>query len=625
MKKVLFFIAASLLSSVAMADHVMYIKDNQSQVREEKCEDIDSIKSVNGVVSLYKTSKTYTYEAKNTEITFEEIITASDTVSIVYGNGTPTIINPYNETIMISTNGDHVTVNCANQLKDVVYELKGSTKNGSFTIETPRKFTLLLNDLYMESVSENAPIRSLSGSTMTVVLKGNTTLVDAATDTCNATLRSKGQIVFSKEENGKLEVIGNAKRAIQTGDYLQIDGGTIVATAKNGDVIKANDYLEMNGGSLTVNGTGIEITAGYATINGGSLSIVSTETDSKGLKIAKDPTLAGSATNGTLTINGGAVNINISGDGSKGIKAEHDIIMKGGTLTGTVNGSYIIEEIDGEEDVSYSALVKADRNLTISDGKVNIVLSKEALGSRALTSDSGIFVNGNAIIEIEANCNAYTYVSSKGKDKQKFGYGFKTDGPINFGGLCSVTVNTTANEYSAICAITEENNITLSEKCQVFFQAASNAALNCDRVSLNGGLLILSTGNSFTPAGVAKVTPNGGTYIGLGSKNSIFMGGTSPIISDTKYTIGNAINIKDLSGNSIFTYQSKDIKTTLTSGYLQISTPNLKTETSYSYSTGGTISGGTSFHGYYEGATYTGGTSSNFTTGTGSQIVNINK
>ena len=186
MKKSLLIIAASLISSYALAaEYTMYINDG-TQIREEKCEDIDTIKGYGDVVTFFEKEKKRSFNAMTTELTFEEIITANDTVSITWGGASPVIKNPYTQSIMISTDGDHVTVSCATQLKDVVYKLSGSSSNGSFTIETPRKFTLLMDNLNLASKSFNSTIRSFSGSTMNIELKGGVCFDDFGTVQCSA-------------------------------------------------------------------------------------------------------------------------------------------------------------------------------------------------------------------------------------------------------------------------------------------------------------------------------------------------------------------------------------------------------------------------------------------------------
>lgn len=630
MKKSLLFIVASLISSYAMAaEYTMYINDG-TQIREEKCEDIDTIKSYGDVVTFFEKEKKRSYNAMTTELTFEEIITANDTVFITWGGVSPVIKNPYTQSIMISTDGDHVTVNCATQLKDVVYKLSGSSSNGSFTIETPRKFTLLMDNLNLASKSYNSAIRSFSGSTMNIELRGTNTLRDTILDTCSATLRSKGQIVFAKESMGSLFVHANAKRAIQTGDYLQISGGDITAQSYRGDAIKANDYFVMSNGTLNILGTGMEVSAGYAVISGGKISIDSRMEDSKGIKIAKDTSLPGSKTNGSITILGGTLDIAMHGGGSKGIKAEHDFIMSGGTLTGKVYGGPITEEENGEEDLSYAALIKADRNLTINEGSVKVTLDKSALGSRGLAADTSIIIEGTATVEIEGNAESYVYENDNGKIKEKCGYGLKADAAINIGGSSTVIIlgNATAGtaaENAIICARTE-TDININDKCSVYFKSTTNAPLRAKNIYFNGGVFISETESANSACGTATAGARGGVFFGVGYSTVITtsrVSSTGVILSDAGYTPNTAINISDAAGTSVLTFATSGHSATSKAKYLTFSSPVIAPASDYVYTYGAVAPQGTSFHGYFPNKEKpTGGTSMDFRTPiTGSSLI----
>lgn len=630
MKKSLLIIAASLISSYALAaEYTMYINDG-TQIREEKCEDIDTIKGYGDVVTFFEKEKKRSFNAMTTELTFEEIITANDTVSITWGGASPVIKNPYTQSIMISTDGDHVTVSCATQLKDVVYKLSGSSSNGSFTIETPRKFTLLMDNLNLASKSFNSTIRSFSGSTMNIELKGTNSLRDTVTDTCNATLRSKGQIVFAKESTGSLFVQANAKRAIQTGDYLQISGGNITAQSYRGDAIKANDYFLMTNGTLSILGTGMEVSAGYAMISGGKISINSRVEDSKGIKVAKDTSLPGSQTNGTITILGGTLDISMYGGGSKGIKAEHDFIMSDGTLTGKVYAGPITEEVDGEEDVSYAALVKADRNLTINGGSVKVTLDKIALGSRGLVADTSIIIEGTAIVDIEGNAEAYVYENDNGKIKEKCGYGLKADAAINIGGSSKVTIlgtaiAGTAKENAIMCARTE-TDININDNSTVYFKSVTNAPLRAKNIYFNGGIFVAETESEFSACGTATAGARGGIFFGVGYSTVITTSrvtSTGVVLSDAAYTPNTAINISDAAGTSVLTFATSGHNASSKAKYLTFSSPTVAPASDFVYTYSAVAPQGTSINGYYPNSEKpTGGVTMNFRTPvTGSSLI----
>lgn len=626
MRKSIFTIAALLCASVSFAqssDYVMNIIQNGEKVYTEKCEDVDSIKPLNDKISIFEGSKVKTFDTALTEMTFEEIVAANDTVEIIYGEEVR-ISNPYEETILISVDGNDVNVNCINQLKDVVYKLSGTSENGCFVIETPRKFTLVLDNLSLKSQGETSPIRSFSSSTMQIVLPDGTSsyLEDSANDTCNATLRSKGQIIFSNEGDGKLTIEAKQKRAIQTGDYLEINGGNIFANSTLGDAVKANDYFEMNGGSLTTTGTGIEIEKGYALINGGAIICTSNEADINMFKVAMDSTIAASAENGTFTMNGGKLVLNVNGDASKGVKAENDIIINGGEIVGVVKGSAL--ELEG--DVSYASLMKADNTLQVLGGKINIELDEFAQGSRGLTSDFGITFDGGANVKIIAGCEYYE--TNGGKVKE--GHGIKTDGDIIFND-CNIEIISTYDENGALCVTTEGDKIEVNENANVYLYSTSECAAKGANSTLfiKGGTIIAYANSTLEKVSLSKmsIAYHSGYYIGIGyelfSNNISSMNSQKGAFADTSYPINSAFQLKDTNGNSVFTFSGMENGSE--TAYLQVFAPVLTEGAQLTYNLGGTTSGGTTFHGFSTDANYSGGTDYAFTAPAKSSIVKITK
>ena len=608
-QKIIALLAVSALSLTALAEYVLYVNVGETTVRSDKCEDIDSIKTNATTVSVFKASKNYTYDKGDVSLTFEEIISATDTVKITYGTEV-SVINPYPETVKITLDDNYVSVKCVSQLKDVVYLLSGSSQDGGFEIDCPRKFTVVMDNLTLKSQREMSTFRSFSGSTMSIELpEGTSYLEDCIADTCNATLRSKGQIEF-KNGNGNLEVVANAKRAIQTGDYLLIESGNIKASSTLSDVVRASDYFVMKGGTLSVNGTGIEVEEGYMQVEGGEIVVVSTTDDTKAIKVGIDSTVAISSTNGAFNMTGGTINLTVNGKASKGIKTVGNINIKGGKVIGTVGGTVI----DSGDDISYAALLKSDKYIEISGAEISVSLKAEALGSRAIAADSGITVKEDAYIYIDGACEPFE--TSEGKKKK--GYGFKTDGSVNFD-ECTVESSGTR-----LISINSESSFYVNEGAKVYLQSDKQPTSE-SRAVVNGGLLVESSQETN-----GSILYYGGYYVGvcdvLTTNMRAFYVSTKNVscaVADATFTSGSSVQVSD-ANSVVLQYANQGAEGT--TKRLQMIFP-MTSGASYTYNIGGTYATADNFHGFYQPGTasYTGGTDYTYTAANVGRIVSVAK
>lgn len=143
-----------------------------------------------------------------------------------------------------------------------------------------------------------------------------------------------------------------------------------------------------------------------------------------------------------------------------------------------------------------------------------------------------------------------------------------------------------------------DSNGTLTVTGGIVIASGTNSpeeGFDCDRntFSITGGVLIGTGGSSSTPTSSAC------------SQRSV-------LYSASSATSGNLINIQDANGTNVFTYKLPRSYQTMT---LLFSSADLKANTNYTIYTGGSISGGEDFHGYYTGAVYTPGTkTTTFTT-----------
>ena len=116
---------------------------------------------------------------------------------------------------------------------------------------------------------------------------------------------------------------GNAKNAIASDDFIEINGGTLTISAKadGGRGIKVNDGLTINGGSTTITTSG---DCRIETVDG-----VRDTTSAAGIK-----------SDSLFTMTGGTLSITSTGDGGKGINCSGNVEFKGGTLTVESRGRF---------------------------------------------------------------------------------------------------------------------------------------------------------------------------------------------------------------------------------------------------------------------------------------------
>lgn len=143
-----------------------------------------------------------------------------------------------------------------------------------------------------------------------------------------------------------------------------------------------------------------------------------------------------------------------------------------------------------------------------------------------------------------------------------------------------------------------DSNDTLTANGGVVISSGTSSpeeGFDCDRntFKITGGILIGTGGLSSSPT--ASVC----------TQRSLLYGGSG--------TSGQIFHIQHTDGHDILTYMIPRPYTQMT---LLFSSGTLTANTDYTIYTGGTVSGGSEFHGLYDGASYTGGTVVNtFTTG----------
>ncbi|MEE0889639.1 MAG: carbohydrate-binding domain-containing protein [Bacteroidales bacterium] len=306
---------------------------------------------------------------------------SNNIVSVTFNDTTASVVVADNISQYITTtiNGAHVSIAQSSDVsEEITYRLSGTSNDGEFYMSGSYKATIELNGLNLTNlnpVNSGAAIHIENSKRIKVKILDGTTnsLVDAASGSQKGCFYVKGHPEFS--QSGTLNVIGNKKHAIKSGEYLSLKDATINVTSAQGDGISCNQYFLMESGVVNISGTtddGLQ-----CDLDGdSSTGIIEDHEDED---------------SGNIYISGGNITINCPGIAAKGIKSEGDIYLSDEcviNVTTTGNGRW------DEEDLETSAAcgLSADGNITISGG--NITLVATGSGGKGLKCDGILTVSG---------------------------------------------------------------------------------------------------------------------------------------------------------------------------------------------------------------------------------------
>ena len=496
---------------------------------------------------------------------YVETYTPTTTIKIAY-NGNSATVSGEAEGVTITKEGADVTVNST--VKNIVYELSGTTSDGSFKIYSEKKFEVILNGVDITNPT-GAAINN-QGKRMYVVVKDGTTnkLTDGSSYTMvdnedmKGTLFSEGKLAFSG--SGTLSVYSNAKNGIVSDDYVFIRPNTniyVKSTTNHG--IKTNDGVIIRGGVVNVEvsadaAKGIN-TDGFIQIEGGRVTAITTGGSSYDSDDKEYKGCAGIKSDSIFVISGGEVNVKSTGAGGKGLNSSQTMTISGGTIRAIAAGKNFSS---GNDDVAAKA-IKSAGDMTISGG------------------------------DIMARSAAHEAIETKGKLTVSAGSigAYSSDDAINSAGV--MTIN---GGY-------------------IFGYSTTN-----DGIDANGNLIgcgAMAPEEGIDVAERCTFSINGGTVIGIGGGSESIAGSQQKaVLSGVTVNNGSYITVKDDSGNNIFAFK---VPRAYSRAVMQLSSPKFKSGTTYTMSTATSVSGSDEFYGYYAGATVSSETKlGTFTTSTSS-------
>lgn len=566
-----------------------------------------------------------------------------NTVSVAYNGSSATVTVAGNvaQYLTVTQSGAHVSIEQSSNLaEEITYTLSGTSTDGEFYMAGSYKATIELDGVTLTNVTpvySGAAVHIQNGKRIKVKpLTGTTsTLTDAAGGSQKGCLYIKGHAEFAQK--GTLNVVGNVKHGIKTGEYFTIKNSTINITSAVGDGISCNQFFLMESGTINISGTGddgiqcdLEGTestgettehededTGNFYISGGKITVNCTATAAKGIKSAGDINITGGTFNITTTGGGTWDTDDLETKAACGISADGNINISGGTIASTATGS------GGKG-------IKCDGILTITDGEITVKTSGGLYYNNGTTENSNYTGNTD-------NVNSDYYSSPKGIKaglKTQSGNSYTYSGGIVItGGTIDVTTtgrngegieskNTieisggqiTVNSYDD--AINAAQDLTINDG-YVYAHANNNDGIDTNGNCYIKGGLIFAIGASSPEVGIdanseeqKKLYFTGGTLVAIGgleSGSSLSQAcySTSSWTKNTWYAL--------TYGNETFAF-----KTPSSGGSTLVvsaaSTPSLKK--------GVTVSDGTSIFGGvgYTGATVSGGSSvslSNYSSGGG--------
>lgn len=497
---------------------------------------------------------------------------------------------------------------------------------------------LITGTTFNYTVSINLDTLSISSSSTTLAVgttaSGSTPLTIGGSTVITVTQDAYGFTIDSDMPNGSyvaFELSGSYSGSITIYSAetfkLSLNGATITSTDGPAINIQSNQraFVVLNAGTTNTLSDCSTWSTRYLED--------STEMDLKGTIFSEGPLLfSGSGSLGITANKKHALcsdghirltegSITIQSNKKDGIRTNNAFIMDGGSLAiTTASGAGKGIKVEGKEDTStpLGFVVINDGTLNIKSYDKAITASWEAEDDATTTTtaddpDPFVIINGGTIT---INTFGTPYEDPTGEDSLS-PEGIESKSNLTIAGG-TLDITTTDDGLNAGKSITI-NGGSIYVNSSVCDAVDSNGTL-----SITGGVLV-AIGASAPEGGLdsdnSGFTISGGTFIGMGGSNS-----TPTSCTQNTLVMGSGsaslMIVKDSSNKVAFAFQVPSACTAQL-----CSTADLKTGSTYTVYSGGTVSGATStFHGLYLGldsASYTGGTATSSAFTISSTLTNV--
>ncbi|MCR4604004.1 MAG: carbohydrate-binding domain-containing protein [Prevotella sp.] len=462
-----------------------------------------------------------------TGIYLNDATVTENTVGVVYSNSSAavTISGDLAQYLTPTVSGAHVSiVQSSDVAEEITYTLSGSSSDGEFYTTGYYKATIELDGLTLTNttpVYSGAAIYVDNGKRIKVKPLDDTTstLTDASSGSQKGCLYVKGHAEFAK--SGTLNIVGNKKHGIKSGDYCSIKNATINVTSSAGDGINCTQYFLMESGTVSLSGISDD---------GIQCDIDDTDTGSTGETNDHED-----EDTGNIYLEGGTLTINSTAVAAKGIKSEGDIKVSDGTINVTVSGNGEWDESDQE--TKAAACVSSDADIIISGGK--LTLTATGSGGKGMKCDNKLTISGGTITVTTSgglyyntgnddentnytddtdNVDSSYYSSPKGIKaglKTESGSSYTYSGNLTISGG-SVSVTTSGYNAEGI----ESKNTLYITGGTVTVNSYDDGLNSAQQMYLQGGTVTVTAKNNDGIDSNANMYISGGTVISCGASGA---------------------------------------------------------------------------------------------------------
>lgn len=316
-------------------------------------------------------------------MTVDETNVDDSTIGVTY-NGTSakvTVAGNIAQYVTPEVNGAHVSIAQSSDLaEEITYNLTGAGADGEFYMSGSYKATVVLNGLTLTNVTpvySGAAIHIQNSKRIKVKVAESTvnTLTDAAGGSQKGCLYVKGHAEFAQK--GTLNITGNVKHGIKTGEYFTMKNSTINIVSAVGDGINCTQYLLIESGTVNISDVGDD--GIQCDLDGTTSTGVTTDHEDEDT--------------GNVYILGGTISITANGTAAKGIKCMGDMEISGGDITVKTTGGGMWDDEDLETKAACG--LSSDGNLSISGGTIS--LTSTGSGGKGMKCDGVLSVSDGTI------------------------------------------------------------------------------------------------------------------------------------------------------------------------------------------------------------------------------------